>query len=399
MKKQKKRVALIGLPILQTVNNLSNSAIARYAEGVGNWQFILSAEPTVDAFRFLRTLDCDGAIVRVMNPAMRREALRVRCPLVNVSSWLEKPGVITVRHDYRAIGRQTAEHLLEKGYRRFGCVTTPGGWFIQARRTAFLETLRARGLAATNFVLRKGPPNADEFSLHNMPIPDSERRRFTEWVRALQPPAALMLTDDWDAPALMDLCREAGLQIPGDLVVISTGIHSEILPLCKPSLTAAQEDQLSQARMTIDTLTALMAGKTADRPIIEVPPLGVVERDSTATLAIDNREVAHAVEFIRGHAGDGINVADVISRARLSRVTLERHFREITGQTMHDYIIHQKVRRVQELLLEKPQRSLQGIAKLCGFPDRRRLNQVFRRVTRKTPADWRRSRPGMQELA
>jgi len=144
MKKQKKRVALIGLPILQTVNNLSNSAIARYAEGVGNWQFILSAEPTVDAFRFLRTLDCDGAIVRVMNPAMRREALRVRCPLVNVSSWLEKPGVITVRHDYRAIGRQTAEHLLEKGYRRFGCVTTPGGWFIQARRTAFLETLRAR---------------------------------------------------------------------------------------------------------------------------------------------------------------------------------------------------------------------------------------------------------------
>ncbi|MEI6074003.1 MAG: substrate-binding domain-containing protein [Verrucomicrobiota bacterium] len=398
MRKQQKRVALIGLPILQSVNNLSNAAIARYAEGVGNWQFILSAESTVNAFRYLRTLDCDGAIVRVTTPAMRREALRVRCPVVNVSSWLENPGVVTVRHDYGTIGRQAAEHFLEKGYRRFGCVTSPGGWFIQARLNAFLETLRARGLKAANFVLRKGPASADEFTLHTMPIPDGERRRFGEWVRNLQPPAALMLTDDWDAPALMELCREAGLEIPRDLVVISTGVHSEIMPFCKPSLTAAQEDQLSQARMTIDTLTALMAGKAAAKSINEVPPLGIVERESTATMAIEDREVAHAVEFIRSHAGDGINVSDVIGRARISRVTLERHFREITGETMHDYIIHQKVRRVQELLLEKPQRSLQSIAKLCGFPDRRRLNQVFRRVAAKSPANWRRAQPGAQDL-
>ena len=116
--------------------------------------------------------------------------------------------------------------------------------------------------------------------------------------------------------------------------------------------------------MTIDTLTALMAGKSAAKPIIEVPPLGIVERESTATMAIDDREVAHAVEFIRAHAGEGINVSDVIARARISRVTLERHFREVIGETMHDYIIHQKVRRVQELLLEMPPRSLQSIAKL-----------------------------------
>lgn len=398
MKNQQKRVALIGLPILQSVNNLSNAAIARYAEGVGNWHFILSTEPTVNAFRFLRSLDCDGAIVRVMNPAMRREAMRVRYPLVNVSSWLEDPGVITVRHDYRALGRQAAEHLLEKGYRRFGCVITPGGWFIQARLNAFQETLRARGLKSTNFVLRKGSPLADEFTVHNMPISDSERKRFSEWVRKLPPPAALMLTDDWDAPALMEICREAGLQIPRDLVVISTGVHSEIMPFCKPTLSAAQEDQLSQARMAIDTLAALMAGKPAVKPIIELPPLGIMERESTATMAIDDREVAHAVEFIRAHAGDGINVADVTARARISRVTLERHFREVTGQTLHNYIIHQKVRRVQELLLENPQRSLQGVAKLCGFPDRRRLNQVFRRVTGKSPAVWRRAQPGGQAL-
>lgn len=393
----KKRIAVIGAPVLQAQSSF-NAALINYATGRGHWKFVFSTEVSVQTLRFLRKLDCDGAIVRVMSPAMRREALRVRCPMVNVSSWLQNPGVVTVRHDYRTVGRQAAEHLLEKGFRRFGCVVTPGGWFIQARLNAFLETLRARGLSATNFVLRKGPPAANEFTLHNMPIPDGERKRFSEWVRGLQPPTALMLTDDWDAPALMELCREAGLQIPRDLVVISTGVHSEIMPFCRPSLTAAQEDQLSQARMTIDTLATLMAGKSAGKPIIEVPPLGIMERESTATMAIEDREVAQAVEFIRAHAGDGINVADVTARTRISRVTLERHFREVTGQTMHDYMIHQKVRRVQELLLEKPQRSLQSIAKLCGFPDRRRLNQVFRRVTRKNPAEWRRNQPGAQGL-
>lgn len=389
MKKQQKRVALIGLPVLQSVNNLTSAAIARYAEGVGNWQFILSTEPTVNAFRFLRSLDCDGAIVRVLNPAMRREAMRVRCPILNISNWMEDPGVTTVRHDYRAVGRQTAEHLLQKGYQRFGCVVTPGGWFVQARLNAFLDTLQSRGFKAAKFVLRKGSAAADEFTQHRLPIPDGERKRFVAWVRQLPPPAALMLTDDWDAPALMELCREAGLHIPRDLVVVSTGVHSEIMPYCKPTLSAVQEDQLTQARVTVDTLAAMMAGKTTGKPIIEIPPLGIVERESTAMLAIDDREVGHAVEFILAHVGEGINATDVINRARISRVTLERHFRLVTGQSLHDYIISQKVRRAQELLLERPARSLQGIAKLCGFPDRRRLNQVFRRVTAQTPANWR----------
>ena len=71
----------------------------------------------VETFRFLRHCKCDAAIVRITNPAMRREALKIPFPLINVSSWLEDPGVPTVRHDYRAIGRLVAEHLLEKGFR------------------------------------------------------------------------------------------------------------------------------------------------------------------------------------------------------------------------------------------------------------------------------------------
>lgn len=391
MRKPRKRIALIGLPILQSVNGLCNAAIARYAEAEGNWEFILSVQATVEAFRFLRSLDCDGAIVRLISTAMQREAARLRFPVVNISSWLEAPGVATVRHDDQAAGRLAAEHLLNKGFRRFGCVRMPGGWFIEARLKEFLKTVRARHLDAREFILRKGPPPASALAWRNETITAAERWRFIQWVRELEPPAALMLTDDWDAPVLMDACREAGLEVPRDLVVVSTGVHSEVIDFCRPSLSAVQEDQLTQARLTVNMLDALMAGEVADTPLLEVPPLGVLERESTATLAIGDREVAHALEFIYTHAAAGINVADVVNRSRVSRGTLERHFREITRQTLHDCIVQQRIGRVQEMLLASPPRSLQEIARQCGFPSRRHLNRQFRSVTGQTPAAWRQS--------
>lgn len=382
MKGKQKRVALIGLPVLQAVNNLTNAAIAKYAEETNRWRFVFSAEASVEAFQFLRRLDCDGALVRILSPAMRREAMRIRCPLVNVSSWLDAPGVPTIRHDFAAIGRLAAEHLLEKGYRRIGCVLVAGGAYIQSRYHAAAETLRARGVRPLLFHLRTTQP------LNPQPLTPEERQRFINWVKGFQPPAGLVLMDDWDAPALMECCIEAGLHIPRDIVMISTGIHSEMVPLFKVPLSAAQEDQERQAFLAIQYLDELMAGKKLARPIVEIPPAGVVERTSTATLAIEDREVAQAVEFIRAHGFEPVNVADVAGKVRISRVTLERRFLQVTGQTMHKYLTAHRIQRAQELLSARPAMSLQNIARQCGFADRRRLNLVFRQIMGRSPAAW-----------
>jgi LacI family transcriptional regulator len=383
VKAKPKRIALIGLPVFQSVNNLSSVAIARHAEETGRWRFVFSAEASVAAFKFLRTLDCDGAVVRIMTEAMRREAVKVKFPIVNISSWLAEPGVPTVRHDYRTVGRQAAEHLLEKGFRRFGCVIVPGGSYIQERYTSFLETVRAQDCKPQLFHLRTAQP------FEPQPIAAEERRRFVDWVRTLQSPAAIVLLDDWDAPQLMAACREAGFEIPRDLVMITTGCHSEVLPLCPVPLSAARENQELLGRLAVACLDDLMSGRRLKDFTVSVPPLGVEERASTATLAIEDREVAHAVEFIRAHGCEPINISDVLARVNISRVTLERRFRQVIGETPHAYLIQHRVRRAQELLLQNPPPSLQAVARQCGLPDRRRLNQVFRKVAGRSPADWR----------
>ena len=383
MKPKQKRIALIGLPVFQSVNNLTSVAIARHAEETGRWRFVFSAEASVAAFKFLRTLDCDGAIVRITSEAMKREARKIKFPIVNVSSWLADAGVPSVKHDYAALGRMAAEHLLEKGFRRIGCVLVPGGHFIQERFMAFQETLKARGLKSQLFHLRTPQPALPQ------PITAEERRRFADWVRTLQAPAAVALMDDWDAPELMAACREVGLEIPRDLVMITTCSHSEVLPQCPVPLSAALENHELLGRLAVACLDDLMSGKRLEKFTLSVPPRGIAERASTATLALEDREVAHAVEFIRAHGFEPINISDVLQRVNISRVTLERRFRQVIGQTPHEYLIQHRVRRAQELLLQNPPPSLQAIAKQSGLPDRRRLNQVFRRATGKTPAAWR----------
>jgi len=388
MKHKRRRIAVVGLPMLQSVHNLGSVAIANYAERRGNWRFVFGAEATVEAFRFLRQVDCDGAIVRILSPAMKREALKVGVPLINVSSWLEDPGVPTVRHDYKTCGRLAAEHLLEKGFRQFGCVLVPGGC-IPRRYGTFLETLQARGLNASVFHLFDQPP------LLRGAISSAARNRFVAWLQSLARPAALVLMDDWDAPALMHACQEAGFEIPRDLAVISIGIHSETLALCPVPLSAVQEDHETQMRQVVENLEQMMSGRRFGGKLIEVPPLGVFERASTATLAVADEGVARALEFIRANRGKPINITTVVDAVGISRTTLGRRFRDETGQTPHEYLIQQRVRLAQDLLLAKPEPTLNKISKACGFPNRRRLNTVFKQVTGVLPAQWRNAQKSM----
>ena len=378
-----KRIAVIGLPILQEFTNLTNVALAHHASHTGDWRFVVQAESSVDTFRMLRQFDCDGAIVRITSAAMQREAARIPFPIVNISSWLEKPGVPTVRTDWRKLGQLAAGHLLEKGFRRFGCVVVPGGWYIQERYRAFAETIRLQGLKVDGFHLRTTQPERDQ------PLAEDECRRFKQWVTRLHPPAALTLTDDWDAPALMQACRDIGFQIPRDIVTLSIVIHAEVMPQCVPALTGAQEDLQTQAQMAIELLEEMMNGKAAGQQIINVPPLGIIERASTATMAIEDREVAHAVEFIRAHGCEPVNVGSLMDRAGVSRSTLDRRFVQVMGQTPHDFLIRQRLQRVKELLcLEKPP-GMEPVARQCGFRDFRELKRVFKRQTGMFPREWR----------
>jgi LacI family transcriptional regulator len=131
-----------------------------------------------------------------------------------------------------------------------------------------------------------------------------------------------------------------------------------------------------------------MAGRDPGPMTRLVPPIGVVTRQSTDVLAVEDRNVARAVRYIREHACEGICVDDVVSHAALSRRLLETRFKKLLGRSPHDEITRVQLRRVKELLAETDL-PLAEIADRTGFRYVEYLSAVFKNKTGMPPGQFR----------
>jgi len=68
-----------------------------------------------------------------------------------------------------------------------------------------------------------------------------------------------------------------------------------------------------------------------------------------------------------------------------------RAFKASTGMSPHRWLLHARVRRAQQVLLEADAR-LAEVALASGFADQSHLTRVFRSLTGEAPGAWRRKR-------
>jgi len=111
-------------------------------------------------------------------------------------------------------------------------------------------------------------------------------------------------------------------------------------------------------------------------------------RTSSDVLAISDPNLASAVHFIRQHACEGISVGDVAAHAFLSRSVLQRRFKAELGQTAHERILQEKLRRARDLLAETSL-PLIDIAEKAGFNYQEYMGSTFRKHLGITPAQYR----------
>jgi transcriptional regulator GlxA family with amidase domain len=97
---------------------------------------------------------------------------------------------------------------------------------------------------------------------------------------------------------------------------------------------------------------------------------------------------------VRDHIEDNIDssilvddLADIVS---LSAAHFCRAFKKSFSATPHAYIVTRRVERAQELM-RTTRTPLSQIALDCGFADQTHLSKLFRRLTGRTPNNWRRA--------
>jgi len=138
-------------------------------------------------------------------------------------------------------------------------------------------------------------------------------------------------------------------------------------------------------------LDRLMSGRRAPARPIHVPPVGVVQRQSTDTAAVSDPIVAAALRHIRDHAREPMKVSDLQKALFVSRRSLEHRFTQALGRTPAVEIRRARLEHVRRLLIETDL-PLAAIAERTGYQYLEVMVRAFQRRFGLPPGRFRQKR-------
>jgi AraC family transcriptional regulator, transcriptional activator FtrA len=107
-----------------------------------------------------------------------------------------------------------------------------------------------------------------------------------------------------------------------------------------------------------------------------------------ATVAAEDN-VAGTLDWVTAHLDEDLSLKSMALNANLSVRQFSRRFQETTGTTPHQWLIHQRVLRAQELL-EHGSMSIEEVARHSGFRSAAAMRPHFTRQVATSPSDYRR---------
>ncbi|MBN1589320.1 MAG: DNA-binding transcriptional regulator [Pirellulales bacterium] len=360
--------------------------IADYARVHGPWSFYHEEQiqgTSVPAW--LKHWEGDGILARLETRHLVDEIRKKGLPTVDLLGRFDVEGIPAFDNDSVAVARLGAEHLLNRGFEHFAYCGLPGVHYSDSTGACFVEYLRKAGYSVSHF---EGPSRHEVSGAnaeHKAALHEDELAR---WLVTLPKPVGLMACNDLRAQQVLNACSKRDIAVPNDVAVLGADNDDVLCGLSNPPLSSIDPNARRIGRESAALLERMIAGEPPPRDKILIEPAGVVVRRSTDVLAIADRTVAAAVEYIRDHATEGLHVDDVLRRVRLSRSTLERRFAKYLGRSPKAEILRVQLQRVKQFLAETDY-PLNKVARLSGFNHVENMCNLFRRRVGQTPGNYR----------
>ncbi|VGO17941.1 Xylose operon regulatory protein [Pontiella desulfatans] len=355
--------------------------ILSYANEVGPWHVWIRPQTLDKSNELPPGWRGDGVIARVVTTNLAEQIAEFNVPVVNVADTpLEGFSAPCVRTDDRVGTEMAAEHFIDRGFRNIGYVGSLHSpnpiWYGEA----FEQALAERDLSCEKYYIED---NSRE-----------ESKKLIEWLKELPKPIALLVWGHGNGRTVVDCCMEAGISVPHDIAVLS-GSYDELLShACFPALSGILSPTEQIGYKAAQLLHEMMQGEKVPHETIYLPPLGIMERLSTDTLAVEDPKLKQVVAFIQQHAFEPITMSDILKAVPMARRSLERRFQQVFGRSPLDEIRRLRIDKARRLLAETDL-PMQEIAEACGYATYNYLTHVFKQVTEMTPRDYRKKmRPG-----
>jgi LacI family transcriptional regulator len=382
----RRRVALL-IESSRAYGRATLSGVARYIRQHAQWSVFLQEQSLCDDLPdWFANWRGDGIITRMENSALAGTLKKLGVPVVylrNISAAVKAPSVLT---DNPAVSKMAFEHLRERGFRHFAFCGYNGADYSDERRDSFVQFVTEAGLRCHVFSepLPDGEFNTaayEEAGLKDGPL-------VAQWVQQLPKPVGLMACNDMRGQQVLNACRTARVAVPDDVAVIGADNEEVLCDLSEPPLSSVVPNGERVGYEAAELLDRLMHGQPVRAAPTFIGPNAVVARRSTDVLAIEDRQIAAAVHFIREHACENIDVGDILRAVPLSRSTLERRYEKILGRSPKQDILRFRLNRAKQLLVETDM-TLDAIAEKVGLEHTEYLGRIFKKKFGLTPAKFR----------
>ncbi len=371
-------------------------------EGIGHYLQSTKVDWDVyleeDCLARLNNLDnwqVDGIIADFDDPDMQAALTVLDIPVIGVGGSYQcaadYPDVPYVATDNQAVVNCAYQHLKKKGLQRFAFYGLPPDkkhrWALERER-AIVTLCEKDGFSCAVYRGYKTQPDTWQHSMN----------RLADWIESLPLPIGVIAVTDARARHLLQACDKTNRLVPDQVSIVGIDDDDIARNLSRVSLSSVSQGCFDMgfqaAKLLHRQLNRPITKKSPDpkstpAPRVLVPPMGIIQRQSTDFKALQDTYVIQAMHYVRQHACRGIKVEQVIDYVGISRSNLEQRFVQECGHSIHTEIHNEKLNRACKMLAETDT-ELAEIANSCGYPSIQYLYAVFKKHFGQTPKQYKR---------
>ncbi len=355
--------------------------IADYSQDHGHWNLLIDPRDHEQRSLLPDQWSGDGIIARIGNRTQLDQILNRAEPKINVDTVFEGlDGIYDVITDDEQRAELALAHLRDRGFEEFAYFAPPSLKYSNRRGEAFIAAVTKAGYRCREY--KPGYRVGRKIGW------EEQQRRVSRWLKSLPRPVAIFTVDANRGRQLTEICYLSGIRVP-DHVAILAGDTDELM--CSVSTPPLSSIALAGRRIGYEAaalLDRMMQGEKPSRKTYKIPPQGVISRQSTDILAIDDESMVRALRFIQTHAFQDIVVKDILNEVPISRRSLEIQFQHYLGRSPAEEIRRVRLEKGKELLA-RSDFSIGEIAVACGFANTTRFGVAFRKRYGQTPLAYR----------
>ncbi|WP_432797443.1 XylR family transcriptional regulator [Poriferisphaera sp. WC338] len=323
----------------------------------------------------------DGILTRCNSQNMINAVKNLNLPTVELRPTSLHSNFPIVRTNDHAVGQIAAEHFIERGFRNYAVCFIKSTYHphFQDRLTGFIEKIQSYGHSCDTYSISDPTEQSSDWL--------SQQNQLSNWLTSLPKPVGILAVTDQIGFNLLEACTRAELSVPDEVAVVGVEDDDLLCDISSPPLSSVRLNTERVGFCAAELLEKLMNGSTAPPPIL-IDPINVMTRQSSDIIAIDDIQIAKAIQLIRQRATSGLTVDELTQSLPISRSTLERRMRSILGRSPNHEILRIKLNHAKTLLSETTL-PLESIAHKSGFSHVQYFCETFKNKFNQTPTAYR----------